>query len=121
MEESNRRRFTRLSLQKNAVLKFDDTQRQVKKIINLSVGGCLLYIDGPLDTGKECTLVIQLHHMAPHLEVSGKIIRSDEKETTLHFTAVSPENLKHLHNIVRYNSENPEIIDDEIKKHPGLL
>ncbi len=121
MENSNRRRFTRLSLQKNAVLRYDKKEQKVNKIINLSVGGCLLYIDEPIDEGMVCTLVIELHHMAPNLEVSGEVIRSNEEQTTLRFISVSPENLKHLQNVIRYNAEQPDIIEDEIKKHPGLL
>ncbi len=121
MENGNRRLFTRLPFQKRAELKFNNSQHQVKNIINLSVGGCLLDIEGPLPTEAECFLIIPLHHMAPNLEITGKIIRSDEKETTLRFISITPENLNHLHNIIRYNATNADIIDDEIKNHPGLV
>ncbi len=121
MENNNRRRFTRLPLQKEAVIELERDQNQVTEISNLSIGGCLLNIDGPLETGRECMLTLKLHHAAPNLEVSGKILRSDTQQTSIRFTSITPENLTHLHNIIRYNAENADLIDEEIKKHPGLL
>ncbi len=121
MEKSERRRFTRLPLQQEAVLELEHNHDQVTEISNLSIGGCLLNIDGPLEAGRECLLTLQLHHAAPDLEVSGEILRSDKQQTSIRFTSISPENLKHLHNLIRYNAEDADRIDDEIKKHPGLL
>ncbi len=121
MKNNERRRFTRLPFQKEAVLELDQNQHQITQISNLSVGGCLLSVDGPLETGKKCQLAIKLHHAAPNLEVSGEILRSDSQQTSIRFISITPENLQHLHNIIRYNAENADIIDDEIKNHPGLI
>ncbi len=121
MKNNERRRFTRLPFQKEALLELDRNQHQITQISNLGVGGCLLNVDGPLEAGKKCLLTIKLHHAAPNLEINGEIMRSSSQQTSIRFTSITPENLQHLHNIIRYNAESADIIDDEIKNHPGLL
>lgn len=121
MEKKERRRFTRLHLKQEAVLQLGQNSHQVQAITNLSIGGCLLEITGPFSAGEKCSLIIPLHHMAPNLEIDGEIIRSGPHQTTICFTSVSPENLLHLQNIIRYNADDPDKIEDEIQNHPGLL
>lgn len=116
-----RRRFTRLNLNQKAILQLGHVKKDVSSLINLAVGGCLLEIPGPLMPGKRCTLIIPLHHMAPDLQIIGEIIRSDGKHTSIQFTEISPENLTHLHNLIRFNAENPDQIDKEIQNRPGLI
>ncbi len=118
---TERRRFTRLDLNHEASLQTGESRHKVAAIRNLSVGGCRLALPGPFPPGQECSVVIRLHHMAPDLEITGTILRSTGDETTVRFTAISPENLHHLHNLVRYNADRADCIEDEFTDHPGLL
>ena len=116
-----RRRFTRLNFHQEALLQLGHTKHMVRGIIDLGIGGCKLELPGPFAPDKSCLFIINLHHMAPNLEIKSKIIRSDESTTTLQFMEISQENMVHLQNIVRFNAKDPDKIEEEIQSHPGLV
>jgi hypothetical protein len=119
MSKDNRR-FSRIVLNVRARLVVSGEQYSIDQIANLSVGGCLLHIGKDLSLGSKCTLTILLARMEPGVDVSGEIVRSNEGEVGIKFTAVNPDSLFHLQNIIRYNAENPDIIEEEIVTCPGL-
>jgi hypothetical protein len=57
----------------------------------------------------------------PEVMVNGKIVRSDQGMIGIKFTGIDPDSLFHLHNILRYNAPNPDQIEQEIDKHPGII
>ncbi len=117
-----RRIFTRLTINPECTITLADKNSfKAEKVVNISIGGCLLEIAGPFTIGEVCLFSIVLHHDAPNLEITAEILRSSEKETTLRFIEISPDNLLHLRNIIRFNAENPDKIEEEIYSHPGLL
>lgn len=116
-----KRRFSRIIFNVRARLAVDDTVYTVERIVNLSVGGCQLEIEDELQPGKPCVFTILLPRMGPGVEVFGEIVRTSHGEASLKFTRIVPENLSHLQNIIRYNAEDPELIEEEIKQHPGLI
>jgi len=115
-----KRRFGRIFFDVQAKLLVGGSIYQVDRIANLSVGGCLLEIDEPFPLGSACTFTILLPRMAPGVEVLGEVARVANGEVSLKFTAIEPENLFHLQNIIRYNADNPEAVEQEISNHPGL-
>lgn len=115
-----KRRFSRIFFDVKGRLTVGDDSYEVERIANLSVGGCLLEIDGEQHLDKECIFTILLSRMAPGVEVVGKIVRAEKGELSVQFTRVEPENLFHLQNIIRYNSPDPDQIDQEIQARPGL-
>lgn len=116
-----KRRFSRIVFDVAARLTVGDKTYDLDRMTNLSVGGCLLSINDGFELGQECVVKILLVRMEPGVEVHGKIVRVSESEVSIQFTAVSPENLKHLQNIIRYNAEDPELIDEELSRRSGLL
>ncbi len=117
---NEKRRFSRIFFNVMAKLAVDGAVYTVDRIVNLSVGGCLLEIEENLPLGSECTFTILLARMAPGVDVVGEIVRSGDGEVSLKFTTIEPENLFHLQNIIRYNAEDPDVIEEEISAHPGL-
>lgn len=115
-----KRRFSRIFFNVRARLEVDDKVYSVERIVNLSVGGCLLEIKDDLPLAAEGRLTILLPRMAPGVEVFGEIVRTGNGETSLKFVRITPENLVHLQNIMRYNADDPELIEEEISSHPGL-
>lgn len=115
-----KRRFSRIFFNEKAELLLDGTVYRVDRIANLSVGGCLLEIDEDLPAGSECKFTILLSGMDPGVVIWGEVVRAEKGEVSLKFTTIEPENLFHLQNIIRYNSENPDRIEEEINIHPGL-
>lgn len=115
-----KRRFSRLAFDAKAQLTIGESVYEVSKIVNLSVGGCLLEMKGTFVVGRECTFTLFLPHMAPGVDVQGEIVRAGNGEVSLKFTGIRPEDLFHLQNIIRYNADDPDIIEKEIDAHPGL-
>lgn len=117
---AEKRRFSRIDFNVRARLAVDDREYPVERIINLSVGGCQLETGAKLPLGAECRFTILLPRMAPGVDVFGEVVRSGDREASLKFIRISPENLMHLQNIIRYNADDPEQIEEEISSHPGL-
>ncbi len=118
---SEKRRFSRICYKVRAKLQVDGSEYVLDQIANLSVGGCLLQIGEDVPEGAACTLIILLDRMAPGVDVKGEILRSDGGEVVVQFTTIDPESLFHMQNIIRYNAENPDAIEEEISEHPGLI
>ena len=118
---AEKRRFSRIIFNVRARLAAGETVYTVERIINLSVGGCQLEIDEQLLPGEPCKFTILLPRMGPGVDVFGEIVRAGSGEVSLKFTRIDPENLMHLQNIIRYNAADPELIEEEIKAHPGLV
>ncbi len=116
----DKRRFSRIVFNVRAKLAVGEKKYFIDQIANLSVGGCLLHIGEDLPSGSECTLTILLTRMEPGVDISGEIVRSNEGEAGIKFTAITPDSLFHLHNIIRYNAGDPDIIEEEIFLCPGL-
>jgi hypothetical protein len=120
---TEKRRFSRIGFGMAAELTVDDRVYSFTQVDNLSIGGCLFETKEDFAVGSSFRLWIPLEPADPELgvEVFGEIIRSDGETISLHFTRINPESLFHLQNIIRYNAENPERIEEEINRHPGLI
>lgn len=118
-----KRRFSRVIFKMAAELVVEEEVYRVEEIANLSVGGCQLDIGEEFESGTLCKLLIVLNpaDRRMNVEVGGEIVRSDGETVGIRFTSIDPEDLAHLQNIIRYNSPDPDRIEEEIKDHPGLL
>lgn len=116
----DKRRFSRIFFDVRAKLTVDGAVYTVDRIANLSVGGCLLEIEADFPLGSDCTFTILLPEMAPDVDVFGEVVHAGNGAVGLKFTMIDPENLFHLQNIIRYNAEDPDVIEEEISAHPGL-
>lgn len=120
---TEKRRFSRIGFGMAAELTVDDRVYSFTQVDNLSIGGCLFETKENLTVGCSFRLWIPLEPADPALgvEVFGEIVRSDQGTISLRFTRIDPDSLFHLQNIIRYNAENPECIEEEISRHPGLV
>jgi hypothetical protein len=118
-----RRRFTRIPFTFMTEIKAGDTSYFTEEISNISLGGCLLKIDAKLDIGTPCHLFIRLSGESSELTVSirGEIVRFRGGIAAVRFTGIDPDSLFHLQNIVRYNSADPDTIENEISERPGIV
>ena len=118
-----KRRFSRIVYRMEAEFTVPGKIYTVDRIANLSVGGCQLEIGEQLAVGTECSLRIVLNpaDRRQNVEVNGEVVRSDGKKAGIKFIGIDPENLHHLHNILLYNADDPDRIEEEIGRHPGLV
>lgn len=117
---AEKRRFSRVIFNVRAQLTVDQAVYTVERIGNLSIGGCQLQLNDRLLPGTACKFTVFLPRMGPGIEVFGEVVRSAEGEAGIKFTRIDPDNLSHLQNIIRYNAEDPDLIEEEIQSHPGL-
>lgn len=115
-----KRRFSRIFFDVRAKLTVDGRDYTIERIVNLSVGGCLLEMSENVPIGSACTCTLFLSGLGSGVTVHGEIVRISDGQVSLKFTSIEPENLFHLHNIIRYNAVDPDMIEEEICRHPGL-
>lgn len=90
----------------------------------LSVGGCLLKISSlGCMPDQPCSLkiILKVSGDEPNVNIEGKIVRCKNSTVGVKFTRIDMENLFHLQNIARFNSDDPDWIEKEIKDHPGII
>ena len=118
-----KRRFSRILFKVAADMMVGATTLTTETIENLSVGGCLLPVQDTFAAGTPCRVAIRLG-TAPDdikVEIVGEILRCDSAGIGIRFTSIDPESLYHLHNILRYNAADPDRIEEEIERRPGLV
>ncbi len=120
---ADNRKFTRFYYKMKSEFSVNKNIYVLEELINLSIGGCLLPITAVAEQGEKCFLKILLgdDEYSPHVSIEGKILRVDSDATAVSFTKIDPESLEHLHRIAQYNASDPEKVEQEIKKHPGLF
>ena len=115
-----KRRFSRIVFDVAAKLRVNGVDYLVERITNLSVGGCLLAVNDCFSLDQECSVTILLSRLEPGVMVYGRIVRVTDAEVSIQFTSVTPENLRHLQNIIRYNAQDADVIDQELSSRTGL-
>jgi len=115
-----KRRFMRIFFSIKGKLTVGNKSYDVEKIENLGIGGCLITINEKFEKGAECTLAINLCE-EKNVTVEGTILRCLEKAVAVQFAKIDTDSLFHLQNIIRYNSNNVDKVEQEIQKHPGLV
>jgi hypothetical protein len=115
MENSEKRKNTRVAFQTSADIKFADASYSRCETENLSVKGVsVLGITGR-QIGEKCELALSLSGSTSELrlEMKGEIVRVEENGIALHFTDIDLDSFYHLKNIVYYNSEDPDSMQSE--------
>lgn len=120
---SEKRKFTRFNFKMRSELFINEDVYQADEIINLSIGGCLLPVDVKAQPSDECLFKIMLgaDENEPVILINGEIVRSESGITAVRFIKIDTESLEHLQRIARYNSSDPEKVEEEIREHPGLF
>ena len=117
------RRFSRIGLDMAAYLTVNEQRYSFSEVGNISIGGCSLFMaEKHFEKGTPCQFRLPLDPENPGLgiEVLGEIVRCDGERVSVLFTSIDPESLYLLHNLIRYNAPDPDIIEKEISEHPGL-
>jgi hypothetical protein len=120
---NDKRRFTRVQFGVQAEMTVNGELYAIDHILNLSIGGCLLPLNAEFTPGSTCHLKILMDATNSELSIliDGEIVRCEQGAIAVKFTGIDPDGLFHLHGIVLYNSHDSQLVEDEIKRHPGLL
>ena len=115
-----KRRFTRIPFKVKTEMRVGKILYTTEVIDNLSIGGCRLPVNAIFDLGMACQIRILLTGSSTDLDVriDGEIIRCDGNTVAVKFKHIDPDSLFHLKNVIRYNSVDPDVVEDEIFKYP---
>jgi PilZ domain len=118
-----RRRFSRVFFGVQAQLTVEGQTFKAGLINDLGIGGCHLPLAAPAAVGSPCRVAIFLSgaDSEPAVQVEGEIVRRDSGLIAIKFTAIDPDSLFHLQNIILHNTPDPDKAEKEISNHPGLL
>jgi len=119
----DRRRFTRILFNLKGELTVNSQLFRFDAVNNLSIGGCLLPVEDDLEEGADVDLKFFLGDAVsePVIQIKGRIIRLLQGRIAISFTHIDPDSLFHLQNVIRYNADDTDAIEQEIEDHPGLL
>jgi len=95
------------------VLVFQGGRKFRLKTKNISLKGLSATAEPALVINEKCHLKIFL---APDsvIEIEGKVIRSDKKEVAIDFIQLDETSFYYLHNLVRFQSVDPDKVDEEM-------
>lgn len=111
-----RRKNTRVPFQTTADVVFPNAQYNQCPTENLSVKGIsVLGVTGH-GVGETCDLSLDLSGSSSllRLAMKGTIVRVDADGIALHFIEIDLDSFYHLKNIIYYNSDDPDAIEDEL-------
>lgn len=115
-----KRRFSRIDFWGGGQLVIEGKTYTIDQIDDLSVGGCHFELDNNFVKGTACTVKMFLAEGQQTVTVEAEVSRTDDRVVALSFTSIKPEDLAHLKNIVRYNAPDPDRIEEEIGRYPGI-
>lgn len=116
-EETERRRFTRISFDANTELIQGDKRWSVQ-LMDISLHGVLLKEPGDLQAnmGEEFMVVVHLagHEIELHLPVH--LVRIHPPYLGMECKAMELESISHLRRLVELNLGDPELLDRELEQ-----
>jgi len=121
--DENCREFTRVLISIQLAINAFDSTTICGRIHDLSLNGVSARCSGRLPVQSPCTIKIYLDgpdNEDIHLQLNGKVMRHMQDGMGIQFTGVPLDDLEHLRNLIRYNAQEPDLIEQEFSAHLGL-
>lgn len=117
----HRREFSRVEV--HPVIEIAVAGRPIvdAQVGNLSLRGLLvLTVERPAAEAT-CSIAIRLGGTAAEVTATGRVVRTTSEGFAVQFTEIlGLDSLEHLRNLIRYNSHNPNEVEQEFRNHLGL-
>lgn len=116
MEEVNKRKNVRVRFTTNATLRFADQSFTNLETSNMSLKGVYVLGVSGIAKGAKCGVSLHLSGATSELMVkmTGEVVRVEEDGVALRFSEIDLDSFFHLRNIVYFNSENPDVVEEEL-------
>ncbi len=120
------RKHTRIDVSLDAVISdMDNTYITSGKSRSMSFGGVFAELDHPekIEPDKQyiCRLVLGFGGNHIPVEFTCRAAHVQEDGAGFQFIAVQEEGYPHFKRLILMNCENPELLQRELEKHPGLV
>ncbi|MBU4033221.1 MAG: PilZ domain-containing protein [Proteobacteria bacterium] len=112
----NKRKNSRVPFEVIISLDFQDQSHAECKTTDLSLRGVFVLDVTGHTVGENCLVSLRLVGSTSHLSLTmkGTVVRVEEDGLALHFYEMDLDSFFHLKNILYYNSENPDALDEEL-------
>ena len=112
----NKRKNSRVPFQVIIGLDFPDQSHTECETADLSLKGVFVLGVTGHKPGENCLVSLRLVGSTSHLtlHMKGTVVRVEENGLALHFYEMDLDSFFHLKNILYYNSENPDTLDEEL-------
>lgn len=114
------RKFSRVIFWGRGELTVAGVVYPIEQVVDLSLGGCHFSLQEEVYHGELCVLKMFLGDGQVVVETEGEIAWVGEDKVGVTFTAIKPDDLIHLRNIIRYNAADSEKVQEEMREHPGI-
>ncbi len=123
--QGNNREFTRVKVAIHVELRMGGNVVIQGELENVSLNGVLLRCETTLPEQTPCLVFLQLDggQGGPMIEAQGLVTRTEPHKLAIQFSEiVGTESMKHLQNLVLYNSgTQADRVEEEFQSHVGLL
>jgi hypothetical protein len=113
MDQEKRKR-TRVPVHLGVIVSLDGERIGVT-IVNISLSGILCGSNPLFRQGAACKVTITLSDEIG-MVLDAEILRVDDRETAIRFTAMDEESFSHLRRLVAYNLGDAGIIEEEVRR-----
>jgi hypothetical protein len=114
MGNRNRRQHSRVTFQTAIDLGFAGRRLEKCQTRDLSLKGVFVIgTDG--QEGEECEVALHLTGVSSNLtlKMRGKVVRVETGGVALRFSEIDLDSFAHLKNIIYYNTEDPDVLEEE--------
>ncbi|MEW6289459.1 MAG: PilZ domain-containing protein [Thermodesulfobacteriota bacterium] len=119
MTNEERRKNTRVVFQTAATVRFADEVFERLAIKDLSLRG--VYLEGIAGRrlGEKCEVAVFLTGASSELKLTmgGKVVRLGDSGVGVHFEEIDIDTFYHLKNIIYYNAEDPDQVENELREN----
>lgn len=117
----HRREFSRVAVSPNIELTVAGVLVADAQVDNLSLRGLLVRSDERPEPDSSCGLVLRLGGTAAEVRATGRVVRTTDHGFAVRFIEIMGlDSLEHLRNLIRYNSHDPNRVEQEFTTHLGL-
>lgn len=116
MKHDERRKNTRVAFRTTALVSFADRSYEEIDVRDLSLKGAYLYGVTGRNEGDMCDIDLLLSGTSSELKLTmrGEVARTDDFGAGIHFKEVDIDTFFHLKNIVYYNSDDPDALEEDV-------
>lgn len=118
----DKRKFRRVNVDFDVILTAEGDHEITGALRDVAVQGIFVTCDTSVGMGAHVWFRIVLHGGIDNFEVVGKgeVVRVEPGGVGIHFTAIDPECVQHLRNIIAYNADDPAEAWEEMQGGHGL-
>ena len=125
VKEQNSRNFSRVFVKVTVNIYLENPSRKVAgELRDISMNGAYIICPGhDISVGTTCRLVFLLRmgtEESVEIETQGKVTRIQEDGIAVAFTSIESDSFEYLQDLVRYNAENINVVEEELENSIGI-